>query len=353
MKIIGDDSRLVGFCRSFYDLFNPRGVLPRLLLLGGVNNFGLYFMTLLYLQPLLKLRAVIPITLSLFITACAGLTQTSTKLAPVTIAQVVEAPSATALEKPLEVNLAVAPLGTKVLPTVLPKVGLKEVKPPLALASTNQPTDAIAFWLGEAGWAFEQDKLTTPKSDNSYYYLTKVLAKEPNNIKAVAALKKIVERYYELLRSSLSQNKVQQARVFLSRATLVMPKHGQLASMRQLIDDHAVNQSAEVSAEVSAPAPATAVPAMRNQKLLVPTQLLDQQDQLLAQWLIRVAKKAHALKATMLIVAPKDDQVRWLYQTMNSADPEQRIRANIKHSRPARVEVKYLARKDELEVYAN
>ena len=180
-----------------------------------------------------------------------------------------------------------------------------------------------------------------------------MLAKEPNNIKAVAALKKIVERYYELLRSSLSQNKVQQARVFLSRATLVMPKHGQLASMRQLIDDHAVNQSAEVSAEVSAPAPATAVPAMRNQKLLVPTQLLDQQDQLLAQWLIRVAKKAHALKATMLIVAPKDDQVRWLYQTMNSADPEQRIRANIKHSRPTRVEVKYLARKDELEVYAN
>lgn len=349
MKIIGDDSRLVGFCRSFYDLFNPRGVLPRLLLLGGVNNFGLYFMTLLYLQSLLKLRAVIPITLSLLITACAGLTQTSSKQAPVTIAQVVEAPSATALEKPLEANLAVAPLGTKVLPTVLPKVGLKEVKPPLALASTNQPTDAIAFWLGEAGWAFEQDKLTTPKIDNSYYYLTKVLAKEPNNIKAVAALKKIVERYYELLRSSLSQNKVQQARVFLSRATLVMPKHGQLASMRQLIDDHAVNQSAEVST----PAPATAVPAMRNQKLLVPTQLLDQQDQLLAQWLIRVAKKAHALKATMLIVAPKDDQVRWLYQTMNSADPEQRIRANIKHSRPARVEVKYLARKDELEVYAN
>ena len=349
MKIIGDDSRLVGFCRSFYDLFNPRGVLPRLLLLGGVNNFGLYFMTLLYLQSLLKLRAVIPITLSLLITACAGLTQTSSKEAPVTIAH----PSATALEKSLEANLAVAPLGTKGLPTVLPKVGLKEVKPPLALASTNQPTDAIAFWLGEAGWAFEQDKLTTPKSDNSYYYLTKVLAKEPNNIKAVAALKKIVERYYELLRSSLSQNKVQQARVFLSRATLVMPKHGQLASMRQLIDDHAVNQSAEVSAEVSVPAPATAVPAMRNQKLLVPTQLLDQQDQLLAQWLIRVAKKAHALKATMLIVAPKDDQVRWLYQTMNSADPEQRIRANIKHSRPARVEVKYLARKDELEVYAN
>lgn len=349
MKIIGDDSRLVGFCRSFYDLFNPRGVLPRLLLLGGVNNFGLYFMTLLYLQSLLKLRAVIPITLSLLITACAGLTQTSSKEAPVTIAQVVEAPSATALEKSLEANLAVAPMETKVLPTVVPKVGLKEVKPPLVLASTNQPTDAIAFWLGEAGWAFEQDKLTTPKSDNSYYYLTKVLAKEPNNIKAVAALKKIVERYYELLRSSLSQNKVQQARVFLSRATLVMPKHGQLASMRQLIDDHAVNQSAEVSA----PAPATAVPAMRNQTLLVPTQLLDQQDQLLAQWLIRVAKKAHALKATMLIVAPKDDQVRWLYQTMNSADPEQRIRANIKHSRPARVEVKYLARKDELEVYTN
>ena len=345
MNIKGDDSRLLGFCRSFYDLFNPRGVLPRLLLLGGVNNFGLCFMTLLYLQPLLKLRTVISITLLLLLTACAGLTQTSSKEAPLTIEQVVEVPSATSSEKPLIANLAAAPLVTK----GLPKVGLKEVKPPLALASTNQPTDAIAFWLGEAGWAFEQDKLTTPKSDNSYYYLTKVLTKEPNNTKAIVALEKIVERYYELLRSSLRQNKVKQARVFLSRATLVMPEHSQLATVRKLIDDHAVNQSAEVSA----PAPATAVPAIRNQKLLVPTQLLDKQDQLLAQWLIRVAKKAHALKATMLIVAPKDDQVRWLYQTMNSADPEQRIRANIKHSRPARVEVKYFARKDELEVYTN
>ena len=310
-------------------------------------------MTLLYLQPLFKLKAVIPITASLLLTACAGLTQTSSKEAPITIAQVVEVPSATAIEKPLEANLAKAPMETKVLPTVLPKVGLQEVKPPLVVGSPNQPTDAIAFWLGEAGWAFEQDKLTTPKSDNSYYYLRKVLAKEPDNTKAVAALEKIVERYYELLRSSLRQNKVQQARVFLSRASLVMPKHGQLATMRQLINDHDVNQSAEVSAEVSVPAPATAVAAMRNQKLLVPTQLLDQQDPLLVQWLIGVAKKAHALKATMLIVAPKDDQVRWLYQTMNSADPEQRIRANIKHSRPARVEVNYLARKDELEVYAN
>jgi len=310
-------------------------------------------MTLLYLQPLLKLRAVIPITASLFLTACAGLTQTSSKEAQTMIAQVVEVPSATSIEKPLEANLAKAPMETKVLPTVLPKVGLQEVKPPLVVGSPNQPTDAIAFWLSEAGWAFEQDKLTTPKSDNSYYYLRKVLAKEPDNTKAVAALEKIVERYYELLRSSLRQNKVQQARVFLSRASLVMPKHGQLATMRQLINDHDVNQSAEVSAEVSVPAPATAVAAMRNQKLLVPTQLLDQQDPLLVQWLIGVAKKAHALKATMLIVAPKDDQVRWLYQTMNSADPEQRIRANIKHSRPARVEVNYLARKDELEVYAN
>ena len=162
------------------------------------------------------------------------------------IAQVVEVPSATAIEKPLEANLAKAPMETKVLPTVLPKVGLQEVKPPLVVGSPNQPTDAIAFWLGEAGWAFEQDKLTTPKSDNSYYYLRKVLAKEPDNTKAVAALEKIVERYYELLRSSLRQNKVQQARVFLSRASLVMPKHGQLATMRQLINGHDVNQSAEV-----------------------------------------------------------------------------------------------------------
>jgi hypothetical protein len=55
----------------------------------------------------------------------------------------------------------------------------------------------------------------------------------------------------------------------------------------------------------------------------------------------------------MLIVAPTDAQARWIYQTMNGADSDRRIRANIKHSKPARIEFSYLARKDELEVYPN
>ena len=223
-----------------------------------------------------------------------------------------------------------------------------------SVAQSNTPKDTVAFWLGEAGWAFEQDKLTTPKTQSAYHYLTKVLAKEPGNPQALVALEKIVQRYYKLLQSSLNKGKVKQARVFLSRAGTVIPKHHQLGAMGALIDNYVPKKTklaAVAKAEIAAPE--TAEPAMRKQKLLVPEALIKQQDELLAQWLIRVAKKAHQLQATMLIVAPTDAQARWVYQTMNSADPEQRIRANIKRSSPSRVEISYLARKDELEVYSN
>ena len=219
---------------------------------------------------------------------------------------------------------------------------------PVPSVSNQNPTDSVAFLLGAAGWAFEKDKLTTPKSESAYYYLSRVLAKEPQNPLALVALEKIVQRYYVLLQASLNKGKVEQARVFWSRAKKVMPKHDGLTAMKVLIDNHKVKQAMAV-----VPGPVTALPALRTQKLLLPVGLIEQQDKQLAQWLMAVAKKAHDLQATMLIVAPKDTQARWVYQAMNSADPEQRIRANIKHSRPARVEISYLARKDELEVYGN
>ena len=226
-------------------------------------------------------------------------------------------------------------------------LGAKKIIP-VPLVSTQNPTDSVAFWLGEAGWAFEKDQLTTPKAKSAYYYLSKVLAKEPQNPLALAALEKIVQRYYVLLKASLNKGKVEQARVFWSRAKKIIPKHRELAKMRALIENHHVKQQMMVVSE-----PVTEVPALRTQKLLLPVHLIKQQDKQLAQWLVMLAKKAHDLQATMLIVAPRDTQARWVYQAMNSADPEQRIRANIKHSRPARLEISYLARKDELEIYGN
>ena len=178
--------------------------------------------------------------------------------------------------------------------------------------------------------------------------LGKVLAKESQNPLALAALEKIIQRYYVLLKASLNKGKVEQARVFWSRAKKIIPKHSELAKMRALIENHHVKQQMMVVSE-----PVTEVPALRTQKLLLPVHLIKQQDKQLAQWLVMLAKKAHDLQATMLIVAPRDTQARWVYQAMNSADPEQRIRANIKHSRPARLEISYLARKDELEIYGN
>jgi hypothetical protein len=295
------------------------------------------------------------------LTACSTQPLTSSDKAPVASDKVVGTPlieaSVSSLIAPL-VEASVSPLiapSTSINEEVLPdEAGAgAEKQASASIKPSQKPIDTVAVWLGEAGWAFEQDKLTTPKNQSAYYYLARVLAKDPNNPQALVALEKIVQRYYELLQSSLAQDRLAQARVYLSRAEKVIPKHKQLTAMRALIDGRAVQKQEAVMSVPEASMPETTVPAMRNQKLLLPTTLVKQQDKMLAQWLVIVANKAQSLQATMLIVAPTDAQARWIYQTMNGADPDQRIRANIKHSKPARIEFSYLARKDELEVYPN
>jgi hypothetical protein len=318
-------------------------------------------MTLPYLYPLFTPRVVIFSSVLLMLTACSAQPLTSSDKAPVASDKVVGTPlieaSVSSLIAPL-VEASVSPLiapSTSINEEVLPdEAGAgAEKQASASIKPSQKPIDTVAVWLGEAGWAFEQDKLTTPKNQSAYYYLARVLAKDPNNPQALVALEKIVQRYYELLQSSLAQDRLAQARVYLSRAEKVIPKHKQLTAMRALIDGRAVQKQEAVMSVPEASMPETTVPAMRNQKLLLPTTLVKQQDKMLAQWLVIVANKAQSLQATMLIVAPTDAQARWIYQTMNGADPDQRIRANIKHSKPARIEFSYLARKDELEVYPN
>ena len=328
-------------------------------------------MMLPYLYPLFTPRIVIFSGVILMLTACSAQPLNSSNKTPVASDKVVGLPlveaSVSSLIAPLVESSAsslIAPsVEASVSSLIVPPTSINqevllddagaEKKTSATIKSRQEPIGTIAVWLGEAGWAFEQDKLTTPKNQSAYYYLSQVLAKDPNNPQALAALDKIVQRYYELLQSSLAQDRVAQARVYLSRAKKVIPKHKQLMTMRALIDGHAVQKPVAVVSVPEASMPETALPAMRNQKLLLPAKLVKQQDKILAQWLVIVASKAQTLEATMLIVAPTDAQARWLYQTMNGADPDQRIRANIKHSKPARIEFNYLASKDELEVYPN
>ena len=336
-------------------------------------------MTLPRFNPLIGIQTATLVSVFLMLTGCAALQPINTDAEPVAndpvelpITPTSEVPAPSIVESPsLETpqvqpapeasgvkvatvtetsppvsDLTSPPVSDLTTPTPNKAIAVAKKTPPVPSVSNQKPTDSVAFWLGEAGWAFEKDKLTTPKSESAYYYLSRVLAKEPRNPLALAALEKIVKRYYALLQASLNKGKVEQARVFWSRAKKVMPKHGELSTMKSLIDNHKVKQPMAV-----VPGPVTALPALRTQKLLLPAGLIKLQDEQLTQWLVAVAKKAHDLQATMLIVAPTDTQARWVYRVMNSADPEQRIRANIKHSRPARIDISYLARKDELEVY--
>ena len=367
-----DDSRLAGFCRSFYTLFNPRGVCAPVPLLCYSCRGKLYwmlFMTLTALRLFLRLNTVVFSSVFFMLTGCATQLPIKAQGQQVTNDQSVGLAQSSPVLKalaPIEPSANLVPIvkditeqKSGVVKNDTAKTQVSEVEVEVEVNNT-QPSDGVAFLLGEAGWAFSNDKLTTPKGESAYYFLTQVLDRNPDNPQALDALEKIVQRYYELLRNSLKKGKLDQARVFWSRAKKVKPQHQKLNEMKALIDDYAVTKKLTAAPELvtkkllkPVSGPVTKTPTMRTQRLPLPAKLIGQQDEHLAKWLITVAQQAQKLQATILIVAPKDNQARWVYKVMNGADPEQRIRANIKHSKPVRLEVTYLARKDELEIYSN
>ena len=369
-----DDSRLAGFCRSFYTLFNPRGVCAPVPLLCYSCRGKLYwmlFMTLTALRLFLRLNTVVFSSVFFMLTGCATQLPIKAQGQQVTNDQSVGLAQSSPVLKalaPIEPSANLVPIvkditeqKSGVVKNDTAKTQVSEVEVEVEIEVDNtQSSDGVAFLLGEAGWAFSNDKLTTPKGESAYYFLTQVLDRNPDNPQALDALEKIVQRYYELLRNSLKKGKLDQARVFWSRAKKVKPQHQKLNEMKALIDDYAVTKKLTAAPELvtkkllkPVSGPVTKTPTMRTQRLPLPAKLIGQQDEHLAKWLITVAQQAQKLQATILIVAPKDNQARWVYKVMNGADPEQRIRANIKHSKPVRLEVTYLARKDELEIYSN
>ncbi len=234
-----------------------------------------------------------------------------------------------------------------------------------------QPTNAVQHWLAQADKAFKKDYLTTPASNNAYAYYGRVLLQEPDNRQALAGLEKIVQRYLNLALSSQRKGKQKQAKLFLQRANKVVPSHPDIGLVeKELVRIASTNRTTKSKAKSTSKSVQKrqtpmkfaalqtqkqsvmdAPEGMQRQRILLPPSALQMEAPALAIYLRHLARQIEQVDGRLFIIAPKDKQVRWVYSLLNGTNPDYRIRANMKHKKPAAIEVMYSGEQPILDVF--
>lgn len=244
------------------------------------------------------------------------------------------------------------------------------VAAPMAPRQDMTPSNRIELWLAQAELAMDKDQLTTPAGNNAYAYYARVLMQDENNALALQGLERIVQRYLTLAKSAHRKGKTQQAQLFLSRANKVVPRHSQIAVVKQQIaQPYVVSSKADNKTkkqkkakkplqltkyrplQTQAESLLDAPEGMQRQRILLPKSALKKEASALAIYLRSLARQIEEVDGRLYIIAPKDKQVRWVYGLLNGTNPDYRIRANIKHKSPAAIEVMYKADTPLLDVF--
>ena len=182
------------------------------------------------------------------------------------------------------------------------------------------PVEPPAFdeLLERAELALTNDQLTYPETGSALVLFNEVLALDESNAVAKRGLERIVERYLELAERAAQRRQFARSRSMLTRARLVDPEHPAIeptASQVQLLAN------------------------ARRDRLKLDKSLLSARSETLLQPLADLGEKARAEDCRTTITARTDAEGRWLYQQLNHAKGERRIRAQLQIGSPPQVEV--------------
>ncbi|MCP4789205.1 MAG: hypothetical protein GY881_03105 [Gammaproteobacteria bacterium] len=248
----------------------------------------------------------------------------------------------------------------------------KSAKVPVTLVPQTGvlPTDRVELWLAQAEIAMRRDHLTTPASNNAYAFYIRVLMQDETNQKAMQGLERIVQRYLQLAKNSHKKGKRKQVQLFLNRANKVVPGHQEVAQIKRQLAKSKPPQATKKSApkvtkktkkitqvvkykpiQSQAQSVLDAPEGMQRQRILIPTDALQNEAPALAIYLRSLARQVEQVDGRLYIIAPKDKQIRWVYGLLNGTNPNYRIRANIKHKSPAAVEIMYQSQEPILDVF--
>ena len=189
---------------------------------------------------------------------------------------------------------------------------------------TPTPTydeDALYALLDAAERALADQRLLTPEHDSAYHYYRQALDMAADHPQARRGFERIVESYLALASRAIERERWASARSMLDRARIVDADHSGIATLRRQVDllANARRESLSLAqAAVRSRAPRTAAR------------------------LKAIGHKARQVNARVRIRAASDPDGRWIYEQMNKAPGERRIRASLEIGAPPRVTVLFL-----------
>lgn len=189
------------------------------------------------------------------------------------------------------------PLNARSAPNV------SQAMPPASVGSEVQRM------LREAEMAFLDHRLTTPVGDNAWERYQKVLSLDPGNESATRGISDLVEKYLEWALEDIETGNIRKAGDNIARARAIDNTHPNLPAVEVRLAEKLKDSEELIRLQISD---------------------LDRRSPALEQRLMVLGAHIQSINAMVVIVARSDAEGRWIYQQMNKADPDNRIRAQIR-----------------------
>jgi len=170
--------------------------------------------------------------------------------------------------------------------------------------------------LADAEVALAVMRLTTPSHDNAYDRYMQVLDFLPNDPQALAGINRIADAYFGLALAAAENRDRSEARRLFDLALEVAPEHASTTTVARSIERL-----------LAAPV----------EHFALDGEALRTLDRALGERLLKIGAMAKRDHLLVVIQVPRDDLGRWVYQRMNEAPPNVRLRARSEIGSPPQV----------------
>lgn len=194
-----------------------------------------------------------------------------------------------------------------------------------AAAAPFQPGMAVKRLLERADLAYSSGRYTSPAENNALDMYEAALLLDPGNPEAQAGLDAVLIAHIDQARSALSAGRIKVAEDMVQRGRAVFKRSPLLQQLESEL------QQAQVAAARKREAVAE-VQADEGERFRLNTSELDKRSAGVAQTLGELAMRVRDSHESVMIYARSDREGRWIYQVMQEAVGEFRIRGDIRIS---------------------
>ena len=179
------------------------------------------------------------------------------------------------------------------------------------LSDNNQE---IEYLESLAIQAIKDRRLTPPEKNSAFLFYRKILALDPNHLRAIEGISNLCEIYLSWAIRSVESLNFMKARQHIEKAELLDPKNLNIISVKKMLDKRS-QQKTKLFSFAAGNIANRAVPQKEFEA---------------------IAEYLHGPESYVIIESPSDSDGRWLYQKINEITSE-RIKASFRNGRHSSV----------------